>query len=147
MKKFLLFAVLVLQFISVSAKKITSADSLRVFYTQYFLLDVKLEDENQLNLLVSSSSTQDFYTAWYKDVYDIGLYDPLTRGAGGDSKDVDFMIKSLSVIKEKDYYTVSFKFHGWQGNINEYTVYVYVNKEGKISHTRRPTDGYITPEE
>ena len=114
MKKVILLVVFISQFLSISAQKITCADSLKVFYTNYFTYDVKLEDENRLNSLVSLYCTKGFYNAWFEDV-------------------------------EKDYYLVSFKFHGWQGDINMITVYVYVNADGKISHTKRPSDGYMTP--
>ena len=76
MKKVFLLAVLILQFLSISAQKITCADSLKVFYTNYFTYDIELEDENRLNSLVLLYCTKDFYAAWYEDVYDIGLYDP-----------------------------------------------------------------------
>lgn len=145
MKKVIILVVFISQFLSIPAQKITCADSLKVFYTNYFTYDVELEDENRLNSLVSLYCTKGFYNAWFEDVYDIGLYDPLTQGSGSTSEDLEFIKKSLSVKREKDYYLVSFKFHGWQGDINMITVYVYVNADGKISHTKRPSDGYMTP--
>lgn len=145
MKKVFLVAVLILHFLSVSAQKITCADSLKVFYIKYFTYDVGLECDSLQRSLVLSYCTNDFYTAWYEDVYDIGLYDPLTLGGGATPEDLEYVKESLSVIKENEFYVVSFRFHGWQGDINKITVYVIINAEGKISHTKRPSDGYMTP--
>lgn len=146
MKRLFILAVIILQLISVSAQKITCADSLKVFYTNYFTYNIELEDENRPESIVALYSTKDFYNAWYEDVCSIGLYDPLTEGICPTSEDLEFMKESLSVNREKDYYLVSFKYHGWQEVINQITVYVYIDTDGKICHTKRPSDGYMTPE-
>lgn len=146
MKKIILLASLLLQILCVSAQKINCADSLKVFYTKYLTYDVGTEYNERQKSLVSSCSTKDLYDAWYEDVHEVGLYDPLTLGGGATPDDLDFVKESLSVMTEKDYYVVSFAFHGWQGDINKIVVNVYVNAEGKISHTKRPSDGYMTPD-
>lgn len=145
MKNIFLLVLLILQISSASAQKITCADSLKVFYTKYLTYDVGTEYIERQKSLVSSCSTKDFYNAWYEDVHEVGLYDPLTSGGGATPDDLDFVRKNLSVMKEKDYYVVLFSFHGWQGDINKIVVNVYVDAEGKISKTKRPSDGYMTP--
>ena len=62
--------------------------------------------------------------------------------------DLDFMKNTLVVKKENDSYVVSFNYLTWPDNKTMCeSVIVYVNSDGKISHTKRPSDGYMIPEE
>ncbi|MDE5570474.1 MAG: hypothetical protein K2I86_00205, partial [Prevotella sp.] len=83
-------------------------------------------------------------TAWNEDVNEIGLYDPLTNGF---CDDYNMMKTPLSGREEDNYYIVSFNYLTWPDKKTQTeSVIVYVNSDGKISHTKRPSDGYMTPD-
>lgn len=137
----LIFAISVTFTSDIFAQKISNAEELKDFYTEY--LSNIFSDNNKLDSVVTEYCTKDFHTAWNRDVNEIGLYDPLTNGICDD-----LVINSLSVKKENDSYVVSFKYLAWPDNSPMLeSVIVYVNADGKISHTKRPSDGYMTPEE
>ena len=59
---------------------------------------------------------------------------------------MDLLKKTVAVCKEGDHYVVSFKYLNWpENNMLIESVIIYVNKEGKISHTKRPSDGLVIP--
>lgn len=67
--------------LNVSAQKITNAEELKRFYTEYFTYSVNLSDQSKIKALITDYCTQQFAKAWNEDVNEIGLYDPLTDGA------------------------------------------------------------------
>ena len=139
-KAILIIAVTLLNICNVFAQKITNEKELKNFYIEYLSMDSK-ETEAQADSLVRSYCTKELYDAWNTDVNEVGLYDPLTNGYFDD-----LMKKTLVVKKESDHYVVSFKYSTWRDNkIKEESIIIYVNTDGKISHTKRPSDGYITP--
>ena len=147
MRNIIIIAVYVLQTISISAQSIKCADDLKKFYIDYFTYSVDSALEIQFDSVVVVNCTKDFYDAWHEDMYEIGSYDPLTEGAGGTTKeDLFFTINSIVIEKEEDYYVASFAFHDWLDNsVAVISVIVYINEEGKIRCTKRPSDGYVTP--
>lgn len=139
MKKAILFLAITLQNICNSfAQKITNEKELKNFYTEYSsnLFSSKVDS------IVKAYCTKELYEAWYTDVTEIGLYDPLTNGACEDS---ETMRNSLVVRKESDGYVVSFDYSTWDDKTATETVKIYVNADGKISHTKRVSDGLIIP--
>ena len=143
MKKIMLSVVLLLSFFSLQAQKTLNIQMLEQFYKNYFSSHRTGGDFTRLDSLVQSNCTPEFVQAWNEDVKDIGLYDPLTNGF---CEDFDTMKNSLSIRKEDDHYIVSFCYYTWPDKKKETeSVIVYVNNKGKISHTKRPSDGYMTP--
>lgn len=143
-KALLIMLVMSLNVLGLSAQKITSVKMLEQFYIDYFTYSPCLADTTKLDSLVNLYCTPDFVTAWNEDVNEIGLYDPLTNGF---CDDYNMMKTTLSVREEDDYYIVSFNYLTWPDKKTKTeSVIVYVNSDGKISHTKRPSDGYMTPD-
>ena len=140
-KAILILTMALLNIGNVLAQKITNENDLKKFYLEYFSFNT-IETQAKADSLVKAYCTKELYTAWHEDVYEIGLYDPLTNGFG----DFETMRKTLVVKKETDCYVVSFNYVTWFDNktLTE-SVIIYVNADGKISHTKRPLDGYMTP--
>jgi hypothetical protein len=68
-----------------------------------------------------------------------GLYDPFTNGFVDDLK---LMKNTLVVRKKRHNYVVSFNYLAWPDvKTKTESVIVYVNANGKISHTKRASDG------
>lgn len=144
MKKLIIFLTILLSnILNLSAQKITNAGDLKEFYLKYLTYSIKVSDERKQDSLVTVYSTQELYKAWNEDYNEIGLYDPFTNGVG---ENIDLMKRTLAVKRENNHYVVSFGCLTWPENkfVLE-NVVVYVNPEGKISHTVRPIDGYMTP--
>ena len=141
-KAILILTMTLLNIGNVVAQKITNENELKNFYIEYFS-NAGRENEVLKDSLVTVYCTKELYTAWHEDVYDIGLYDPLTNGL---CENPEMMKKTLVVKKDSDGYSVSFDYLTWPDNKTETeTVIIYVNADGKISHTKRPEDGYMTP--
>ena len=142
-KTILILAILLSTIQNVSAQTITNAEGLKRFYTEY--LSVLGSNGTKLDSLVRIYCTKEFYKAWNREVCEIGLYDPLTNGFCDDQ---ELMKNTLVIKKESNSYVVSFNYLTWPDNktMTE-SVIVYVNADGKISHTKRPSDGLLIPEE
>lgn len=139
----LIWAIFLSAVFGVSAQKITNADELKKFYTEY--LSVLGTDGKRMDSLVVAYCTKELHAAWNREVNEIGVYDPFTNGIFDD---LDFLKNTLVVKKEGDSYVVSFNYLTWPDNKTMCeSVIIYVNADGKISHTKRPLDGYMTPEE
>ena len=138
-----ILTILLSNVLNLSAQKITNAGDLKEFYQKYLTYSIKISDERKQDSLVTVYSTQEMYKAWNEDYNEIGLYDPFTNGIG---ENIDLMKRTLTVKREKDHYAISFGCLTWPENkfVLE-NVIVYVNSEGKISHTVRPSDNYWTP--
>src|SRR5574344_2282094 len=142
MKKTILILIITLLNISNAlAQRITDVKDLKKFYTEYFSYILQISDEPKLDSLVKTYCTKEFHKAWNEDVNEIGLYDPLTNGFG---ENPDLMKNTLVIKKESNSYIVSFNYLTWPDNktMTE-SVIVYVNADGKISHTKRPSDGLL----
>lgn len=128
---------------TVLAQKITCVSELKQFYISYFTYCIS--DNNKLDSLINTCCTQDFAKAWRQDVNETGLYDPLTNGF---CDDYVMMRNTLSIRKsEGNSYIVTFDYLTWPNNDKKSeSVIVYVNENGKIRHTKRPSDGYLTPD-
>lgn len=128
---------------NIFAQKITSAAELKTFYVKYFMWGTSVIYEQKQDSLVAAYCTKELYAAWNREVNLIGLYDPFTNGALID----DLSIRTLDVRKENDYYVVSYHFMatGMKRREVTETVIIYVNQKGKISHTKRPSDGMLIP--
>jgi hypothetical protein len=125
-----------------NAQTITSTNDLKRFYTEY--LSYLLSDEIKTDSIVKNYCTAELYKEWNKVVNEIGLYDPFTNGIFDD---VDLMKSTLVIKKEGNEYVVSFNYLTWPDNKTKTeSVIIYVNTNGKISHTKRPSDGYMSPE-
>lgn len=145
MKKIIIvLTIVLLNILNISAQKITNADDLKNFYIKYLTYNIDLSCEKAQDSLVKESCTKEFYIAWNEDVNEIGLYDPLTNGYFDD---IDLMRSSLFVVKDRESYIVSFKHIRTfpEHKVEIERIIVYVNSEGKISHTVRPSDNYWTP--
>ena len=142
-KAILILTMTLLNIGNIMAQKITNENDLKNFYMEYFSFDT-VETEAQADSLVNAYCTKELYTAWNREVNEVGLYDPLTNGFG----DFETMRKTLVVKKETDCYVVSFNYVTWFDNktLTE-SVIIYVNADGKISHTKRPEDGLVIPSE
>jgi hypothetical protein len=124
------------------AQKVTCVNDLKRFYTEY--LSYLLSDEIKTDSIVKNYCTKELYKEWNKVVNEIGLYDPFTNGIFDD---VDLMKSTLVIKKEGNEYVVSFNYLTWPDNKTKTeSVIIYVNTNGKISHTKRPSDGYMSPE-
>lgn len=142
-KKVLTWAIFLSAVLNVSAQKTTNAEELKRFYTEY--LSNLVSNNTKTDSLVKAYCTKELYAAWNEIVNEIGLYDPFTNGF---CDDLDFMKNTLVVKKENDGYVVSFNYLTWPDNKTMCeSVIVYVNSDGKISHTKRPSDVYMIPEE
>ena len=125
-----------------NAQTITSASDLKSFYTEY--LSHFVSDGIKTDSIVKNYCTKEFYKEWNEIVNEIGLYDPFTNGL---SENAELMKKTLVVKKEGNEYVVSFNYLTWPDNKTKTeSVIIYVNTNGKISHTKRPSDGYMSPE-
>ena len=125
-----------------NAQTITSTNDLKRFYTEY--LSYLLSDEIKTDSIVKNYCTAELYKEWNKVVNEIGLYDPFTNGIFDDE---DLMKSTLFVRKDSEGYVVSFNYLTWPDNKTKTeSVIIYVNTNGKISHTKRPSDGYMSPE-
>lgn len=123
------------------AQKVTCVNDLKRFYTEY--LSYLLSDDIKTDSLVKNYCTKGLYKEWNEVVNEIGLYDPFTNGL---SESADLMKKTLVVKKEGNEYVVSFNYLTWPDNKTKTeSVIIYVNANGKISHTKRPSDGYMSP--
>ena len=143
MKRIILFLVVIISnLLCISAQKITNKDDLKKFYMNYLTLSQNASDDAKLNNLLEVFCTKELYTAWNRDVNEIGLYDPFTNGYFDD---IDLMKRTLIVRKEKEYFVVSFNYLTWDDKTKTESVLIYINSEGKISHTVRPSDNYWTP--
>lgn len=142
MKKIIWIIALLFNYINLQAQSISNVSMLEIFYNNYFTYCAT--NDARLDSLITSNCTPAFAQAWNKDVNEIGLYDPLTNGY---CENYDMMKSSLSVQKETDHYIVSFHYLTWPDNHTQTEkVIIFVNKNGKISHTKRPSDGYMTPD-
>ena len=126
---------------NIMAQKITNENDLKNFYIEY--LSNLLSNEVKTDSLVKAYCTKELYTEWDEVVNKIGLYDPFTNGVCDNT---EMMKKTLVVKKDSDGYSVSFDYLTWPDNktVTE-SVIIFVNADGKISHTKRPLDGYMTP--
>ena len=139
---YILTACFILSATTCNAQTITSASDLKKFYTEY--LSHFVSDGIKTDSIVKKYCTKEFYKEWNEIVNEIGLYDPFTNGIFDDE---DLMKKTLVIKKEGNEYVVSFNYLTWPDNKTKTeSVIIYVNANGKISHTKRPTDGYMTPE-
>src|SRR5574344_777368 len=138
-KTILILTILLSTILNVSAQTITNAEELKRFYTEY--LSVLGSNGRKMDSLVKTYCTKEFHKAWNREVNEIGLYDPLTNGFCGNP---DLMKNTLVIKKESNSYVVSFNYLTWPDNktMTE-SVIVYVNADGKISHTKRPSDGLL----
>lgn len=140
MKKMFVTTAMLFCILHLSASKINNAEDLKRFYVEYCTY---IHDDAKLDSLLRASCTKELVKEWYELVVSIGLYDPFTNGI---CDDFELTKKTVAVHKERDYYVVSFKYLNWpEDNMLTESVIIYVNKEGKISHTKRPSDGYMTP--
>ena len=139
---YFLIACFILSATTCNAQTITSTNDLKKFYTEY--LSYLLSDEIKTDSIVKNYCTKELYKEWNKVVNEIGLYDPFTNGL---SENAELMKKTLVVKKEGNEYVVSFNYLTWPDNKTKTeSVIIYVNTNGKISHTKRPSDGYMSPE-
>ena len=124
------------------SQKVTCVNDLKRFYTEY--LSYLLSDEIKTDSIVKNYCTAELYKEWNKVVNEIGLYDPFTNGL---CENAELMKKTLVVKKEGNEYVVSFNYLTWPDNKTKTeSVIIYVNANGKISHTKRPSDGLMIPE-
>ena len=125
------------------AQKVTCVNDLKRFYTEY--LSYLLSDEIKTDSIVKNYCTAELYKEWNKVVNEIGLYDPFTNGL---CENAELMKSTLVVRKDSEGYVVSFNYLTWPDNKTKTeSVIIYVNTNGKISHTKRPSDGYVIPEQ
>ena len=128
--------------ISYCDAQVSNKEDLKKFYTEY--LSYLLSDEIKTDSIVKNYCTAELYKEWNKVVNEIGLYDPFTNGIFDDE---DLMKSTLVIKKEGNEYVVSFNYLTWPDNKTKTeSVIIYVNTNGKISHTKRPSDGYMSPE-
>ena len=124
------------------SQKVTCVNDLKRFYTEY--LSYLLSDEIKTDSIVKNYCTAELYKEWNEIVNEIGLYDPFTNGL---CENAELMKKTLVVKKEGNEYVVSFNYLTWPDNKTKTeSVIIYVNANGKISHTKRPSDGLMIPE-
>ena len=124
------------------AQKVTCVNDLKRFYTEY--LSYLLSDEIKTDSIVKNYCTAELYKEWNEIVNEIGLYDPFTNGL---CENAELMKSTLVVRKDSEGYVVSFNYLTWPDNkTRTESVIIYVNTNGKISHTKRPLDGYMIPE-
>ena len=124
------------------AQKVTCVNDLKSFYTEY--LSYLLSDEIKTDSIVKNYCTAELYKEWNEIVNEIGLYDPFTNGL---CENAELMKSTLVVRKDSEGYVVSFNYLTWPDNKTKTeSVIIYVNANGKISHTKRPSDGYMIPE-
>jgi len=124
------------------AQKVTCVNDLKRFYTEY--LSHFVSDGIKTDSIVKNYCTKEFYKEWNEIVNEKGLYDPFTNGIFDDE---DLMKSTLVVRKDSEGYVVSFNYLTWPDNKTKTeSVIIYVNTNGKISHTKRPSDGYMIPE-
>ena len=128
--------------ISYCDAQVSNEEDLKRFYTEY--LSSFVSDGIKTDSIVKNYCTKELYKEWNRVVNEIGLYDPFTNGICDDE---DLMKKTLVIKKEGNEYVVSFNYlRRWPDNKTETeSVIIYVNTKGKISHTKRPSDGYMTP--
>ena len=139
---YILIVCFILSATTCNAQTITSTNDLKRFYTEY--LSYLLSDEIKTDSIVKNYCTAELYKEWNKVVNEIGLYDPFTNGIFDDE---DLMKSTLVIKKEGNEYVVSFNYLTWPDNKTKTeSVIIYVNTNGKISHTKRPSDGYMSPE-
>ncbi len=123
--------------------QISNKEDLKKFYTEY--LSYLLSDEIKTDSIVKNYCTAELYKEWNEIVNEIGLYDPFTNGL---CENVELMKSTLVIKKEGNEYVVSFNYLTWPDNKTKTeSVIIYVNANGKISHTKRPSDGYMIPEQ
>ena len=123
--------------------QISNKEDLKKFYTEY--LSYLLSDEIKTDSIVKNYCTSELYKEWNEIVNEIGLYDPFTNGL---FEDAELMKSTLVIKKEGNEYVVSFNYLTWPDNKTKTeSVIIYVNANGKISHTKRPSDGYMIPEQ
>lgn len=123
--------------------QVSNKEDLKKFYTEY--LSHFVSDDFKTDSIVKKYCTKELYKEWNEVVNEIGLYDPFTNGIFDDE---DLMKKTLVVKKEGNEYVVSFNYLTWPDNKTKTeSVIIYVNTNGKISHTKRPSDGYMIPEQ
>ena len=123
--------------------QISNKEDLKKFYTEY--LSYLLSDEIKTDSIVKNYCTSELYKEWNEIVNEIGLYDPFTNGL---FEDAELMKSTLVIKKEGNEYVVSFNYLTWPDNKTKTeSVIIYVNTNGKISHTKRPSDGYMIPEQ
>ncbi|MBR2185423.1 MAG: hypothetical protein IJ897_08405 [Prevotella sp.] len=128
--------------ISYCDAQVSNKEDLKKFYTEY--LSYFVSDGIKTDSIVKNYCTKELYKEWNEVVNEIGLYDPFTNGIFDDE---DLMKKTLVVKKEGNEYVVSFNYLTWPDNKTKTeSVIIYVNANGKISHTKRPSDGYMIPE-
>lgn len=143
MKKYISIIAICLSFMfDASAQKITNAGDLKKYYMEY--LSNLVSDKVKTNALVKAYCTQKLYAAWNEDVNEIGVYDPFTNGY----HDPVMTRKTLQIQNKNDIYMVSFDYQTWPDNKTETEkILVFINSDGKIWQTKRPSDGYVTPNE
>ena len=140
---YILIACFILLATTCNAQTITSASDLKSFYTEY--LSHFVSDGIKTDSIVKKYCTKEFYKEWNEIVNEKGLYDPFTNGIFDDE---DLMKSTLVVRKDSEGYVVSFNYLTWPDNKTKTeSVIIYVNTNGKISHTKRPSDGYMIPEQ
>lgn len=128
--------------LSLLAQNVSRLKKVEQFYTDYFTLWAAYDA--RVDSLVMSNCTPEFVKAWQYDVREKGLYDPLTNGC---CDDFNMMRRSLRIQEKDGSYIVSFNYLAWPTeDICTESVIVFLNAEGKISHTKRPSDGYMTPD-
>lgn len=122
--------------------QISNKEDLKKFYTEY--LSYLLSDEIKTDSIVKNYCTAELYKEWNEIVNEIGLYDPFTNGL---CENAELMKSTLVIKKEGNEYVVSFNYLTWPDNKTKTeSVIIYVNANGKISHTKRPSDGYMISE-
>lgn len=122
--------------------QVSNEEDLKRFYIEY--LSHFVSDDIKTDSIVKNYCTKEFYKEWNEIVNEKGLYDPFTNGIFDDE---DLMKSTLVVRKNGEGYVVSFNYLTWPDNKTETeSVIIYVNTKGKISHTKRPSDGYMIPE-
>ena len=128
--------------ISYCDAQVSNKEDLKKFYTEY--LSYFVSDGIKTDSIVKNYCTAELYKEWNEIVNEKGLYDPFTNGIFDDE---DLMKSTLVIKKEGNEYVVSFNYLTWPDNKTKTeSVIIYVNANGKISHTKRPTDGYMTHE-
>lgn len=120
--------------------QIFNKEDLKKFYIQYCSYAF---DDSKLDSLFTIYCTEPLRKELNKEIIN-GLYDSFTEGY---CDDYEVVKNTLSVEKKNDYYVVSFYFETWpEKKKKDINVIIYVDKNGLISHIKRPSDGLMIPE-
>ena len=140
MRKIILALAITLFNINTGFAQIFNKEDLKEFYIQYCSYAF---DDSKLDSLFTIYCTEPLRKELNKEIIN-GLYDSFTEGY---CDDYEVVKNTLSVEKKNDYYVVSFYFETWpEKKKKDINVIIYVDKNGLISHIKRPSDGYMIPE-